>query len=74
MKIFVFAAILLFWSMPSLAAVKPCEELKTEIEARLKEHKVASYTLEVVDAAKVGDAKVVGSCEGGKKKIVYAKK
>jgi len=55
-------------------ATKSCDELKTEISAKLDEKKVTGYTLEIVDADKAGDAKVVGSCEGGKKKITYARK
>lgn len=68
-----FVTALLVLSSSTFAALKSCEDLKTEIEAKLKEHKVATYTLEVVDAGKTGDGKVVGSCEGGKKKIVYVK-
>ncbi len=58
----------------AFAAGKPCEELKTEIAAKLDAKKVTGYTLDIVDADKVGDAKVVGTCEGGAKKITYAKK
>jgi Protein of unknown function (DUF1161) len=58
----------------SAFAAKPCEELKTEIAAKLDAKHVADYTLNVVPADQAGDAKVVGSCEGGAKKIVYTKK
>jgi hypothetical protein len=62
----------------TFAAGKPCEELKTEIAAKLDAKNVTGYTLEIVDAAKAEDdkqaAKVVGTCEGGAKKITYAKK
>ena len=58
----------------SALAAKACEELKTEIAAKLDAKKVTGYTLDIVDADKAGDAKVVGSCEGGAKKITYAKK
>ena len=58
----------------TFAAGKPCEELKTEIAAKLDAKKVEGYTLDIVDADKAGDAKVVGTCEGGAKKITYAKK
>ncbi len=54
--------------------VKPCEELKTEIAAKLDAKKVVGYSLEIVATADVGDKKVVGSCDGGTKKIVYSKK
>jgi hypothetical protein len=64
---------LLVVSSPVFAAGKPCEELKSEIAAKLDEKKVTGYTLEVVEADKAGDKKVVGSCEGGTKKIVYSK-
>lgn len=58
----------------SLAQVKPCEELKGEIAAKIDANKVTGYSLEVVDNDKVGEAKVVGSCEGGTKKITYTRK
>ena len=58
----------------SFAAGKACEELKSEIAAKLDAKNVTGYTLEIVEADKVGDAKVVGSREGGAKKITYAKK
>jgi hypothetical protein len=53
---------------------KSCEELKTEIAAKLDAKGVKGYSLDVVakdtDAT---DGKVVGTCEGGTKKIVYKK-
>ncbi|MDB5814900.1 MAG: hypothetical protein JWN23_2017 [Rhodocyclales bacterium] len=57
---------------PAFAA-KSCDELKSEIEAKIKGHGVASYTLDILESAEVKDQKVVGSCEGGTKKIVYKK-
>lgn len=61
----------------ALAAAKPCEELKSEIATKIDANKVINYTLEILDndkAEKATDAKVVGSCEGGTKKIVYSRK
>jgi hypothetical protein len=58
---------------PLFAGIKPCEELKSEIEAKLKDKGVANYTLEIVPADQIKDQKVVGSCDGGKNKITYAK-
>ena len=55
----------------SAFAAKPCEELKSEIAAKLDAKGVQSYELTVVENEAVGDQKVVGSCEGGTKKIVY---
>ena len=70
----IFALTLLAASVPGWAAIKACDTLKNEIEARLKDKNVATYTLEVVDTGKGGARKVVGSCEGGKKQVVYTKK
>ncbi|UVE17854.1 DUF1161 domain-containing protein [Pseudomonas sp. LS44] len=55
----------------SAFAAKPCEELKAEIDAKLKAKGVASYTLEIVDKGSVTDKQVVGTCDGGTKEIVY---
>jgi hypothetical protein len=60
--------------LSSLAwAAKPCDELKAEIDAKLQAKGAKGYTLEVVAADAVKDQKVIGSCEGGTKKIVYAR-
>jgi hypothetical protein len=59
--------------LPALAEVKPCDALKSEIDAKLKEKGVANYTLEIVAADQIKDQKVVGSCDGGKSKITYTK-
>lgn len=54
------------------AAGTPCDEVKAAIEAKLKAKGVVKYTLEVVDkATEVKEGKVVGTCEGNAKKIVY---
>ena len=54
----------------AMAAGKPCEELKAEIAAKLDAKGVVGYKLEIVEK---GDpaGKVIGSCEGGTKEIVY---
>ena len=57
----------------SAFAVKPCEELKSEIAAKLDANGVRGYTLDIVAAADVKQETVVGSCEGGTKKITYKK-
>ena len=68
------AAVLALAGSSAFAAGKSCDELKTEIAAKLDAKKVTGYTLDIVAADKTGDAKVVGTCEGGAKKITYAKK
>lgn len=55
------------------AQLKPCDELKAEIAAKIDANGVTNYTLEIVPNEQVGDRKVVGSCEGGTKKIVYVR-
>ena len=67
-------AVMTLAAAPAFAAGKSCDELKTEIAAKLDAKSITGYTLDIVEADKVGDAKVVGSCEGGAKKITYAKK
>jgi hypothetical protein len=51
---------------------KPCEELRAEIDAKIRNNGVPMFTLDVVDTdAPVTEGKVVGSCDGQTKKIVY---
>jgi Protein of unknown function (DUF1161) len=71
MRAIVLLAALMLAASPALAR-KDCEELKSEIDAKIKANGVSVYTLEIVpnDQVKDGD-KVVGSCDGGTKKIVY---
>lgn len=52
-------------------AAKPCEQLKNEIAAQIDANHVTGYTLEVVANDDVGGRTVVGTCDGGTKKIVY---
>jgi hypothetical protein len=56
---------------PALAQRKDCGELKGEIEAKIKKNGVDKFSLDVVEGDKQGEGKVVGTCEGGTKKIVY---
>jgi hypothetical protein len=53
------------------AGFKPCEELKAEIDERIKAKGAVDYTLEIIPANEVKDQEIVGSCEGGTKKIAY---
>jgi len=71
-RIIVIVAALAFG--PQALAAKPCEELKTEIAAKIDANGVKEYTLEIVANDQVGDKKVVGSCDGGTKKILYTRK
>ena len=74
MKRFALAVVFCALATSALAAPKPCEELKAEIEAKIQAQGVASYTLEIVSNDEVHDNNmVVGSCENGTKKIIYQK-
>lgn len=74
MRKFACALVLGLLATPLLAAPKPCEELKREIEIKIQASRVSSYTLEIVPNAEVKDENlVVGSCANGTKKIIYQK-
>jgi hypothetical protein len=76
MKPLVTIAVLSFASVSVCAqGPKPCEELKAEIAQKIEARNVKSYSLEILpsEKAKEVEGKVVGSCEGGTKKIVYRK-
>jgi translation initiation factor 2 alpha subunit (eIF-2alpha) len=65
---------LMLLAVGAQAAPKPCEELKEEIEVKIQAAGVPSYTLEIVANDEVTDqSMVVGSCDGGSKKIIYQK-
>jgi len=65
--------VVLFATAPARAqGPKPCEELKAEIVQKLEAKHVKAYSLEIVPKdQEVTDGKVVGTCGGGTKKIIY---
>src|SRR6266571_2878463 len=74
MKLLAAFGVLLFVSVPAHAqAAKPCEELKDEITKKLDAKGVKGYTLEIVAKDKDAESKVVGTCDGGTKKIICTK-
>jgi hypothetical protein len=70
MKRLVVLAALMLAAAPALAR-KDCNELKAEIDAKIKANGVQTYTLEIVPKDQEADGQVVGTCDGGTKKIVY---
>jgi hypothetical protein len=62
---------LLAMALPASAQVKPCEELKMEIGEKMVRNGIKAPQLSIVDKDAQADGKVVGTCEGGTKKIVY---
>ncbi|MFJ7882655.1 DUF1161 domain-containing protein [Pseudomonas sp. NPDC096917] len=71
MKKILVAVGLLSLAGTAFAAGKPCEELKSEIAAKIDAKGVPHYSLEVVDKGTSSGTQVVGTCEGGTKEIVY---
>ena len=68
-----FAIVLLLAPLLASAELKDCNELKDEIEAKIKNNGVKSFRLTIVDKADDAEGEQVGSCEGGSKKIMYVK-
>ncbi len=56
---------------PALAQRKDCAELKAEIDAKISNNGVKTFTTTIVEKDADADGKVVGTCDGGTKKIVY---
>ncbi len=55
-------------------ARKSCEDLKSEIAKKLDAKGVVGYTLDAVDKGKESsDGKIVGSCDGGTRSMVYTR-
>ncbi|EIK97547.1 hypothetical protein PMM47T1_07171 [Pseudomonas sp. M47T1] len=73
MKRILLAAGLLCMAGSALAAGKSCDELKSEVAAKIDAKGAHGYSLEVVDKGASAGAKVVGTCEAGTKEIVYKK-
>ena len=71
MRKILFAVSLAFICGPALAEKKSCDDLMAEINAKLEAKGVKNYTLEAVSTETAGDQQVVGSCDGGMKKLVY---
>lgn len=86
MNKYLFAACLASFSISAMAS---CDDVKSQIDAKLQAKGVKSYTLDIVPVAQAGNApaaasgaaatpstkeaagKVVGTCEGDTKQIVY---
>jgi len=57
----------------ALAAPLACDTLKATINGKIQANGVRKYSIEIIDASADHPGKVVGSCEGGTRKIVYIK-
>lgn len=55
------------------AKTKDCDELRAQIDAKLQSRGVQGYSLDIVEAGDTGSARVVGTCDQGTHRIVYAR-
>lgn len=70
MKLILALAALLSACVSSHAVT--CDTLKSEIESKIKAAGVTNFTLDVVDADSASTAKILGTCDLGKKKVAYS--
>ena len=68
---FVWVALLMVPAIPSAALARDCNEVKAEIDAKIKAKGVANYVLQIVNGPDVKEGQVVGNCDVGAKRIVY---
>ena len=71
MKRILLAVGLLSMASSVMAAGMSCDDLKASIDTKIKAKGASGYSLEVVGKGTAADGKVVGTCEGGTKDIVY---
>ena len=64
-------ALLVCGTAGSASAKVSCEAVKAKIEATLDAKGVKKYSLEVVPKDQATDLRVVGTCDGDTKKIIY---
>jgi hypothetical protein len=62
-------AALLFCALPCSAIT--CDELRSEVEAKIRGGGAKHFTVTVIDMAAPATGRVVGSCDLGRKKLVY---
>ncbi len=48
-----------------------CESVVAQIETKLASKGVTKYTLLIIPKEEATDSRVVGTCDGGTKKIIY---
>lgn len=71
---YVFAMLAMAVMATPVWAKQDCEELRDRIAAKLESKKIASYSLEIIDAKQPHKGgRVVGTCDLGSKKIIYTK-
>ena len=67
-----FLLAVLLVPVTAFSAPKPCEELKAKIQAKIEANGAKNFTLDIVEkGSDPADRKVVGTCDGGTKEILY---
>jgi hypothetical protein len=74
MKRTIWILVLAFTVGTAFPQKKSCEDLKAEISAKLEAKGVKNYELKIVAAEDVKGETVVGSCDGGTKRIAYTRR
>ena len=62
---------LIIAAIPVPALARDCNEVRAEIDAKIKAKGVMNYVLQIVNGADLKEGKIVGNCEAGAKSIVY---
>ncbi len=70
MKSIVVFCVIILSAGQATAAIKDCEELKSEIAVKLVAAGVPSFVLDIVDKGRTGPGRIIGRCQGGTKRIV----
>ncbi len=68
-RIFILALLAMF-AAPAFAKLS-CDDLVARIEQKLEKKGVKEHTLTVIPASEPTDLRVVGTCDGNTKKVVY---
>lgn len=63
--------VMLLLATPVVLAADNCDAVREGIDKKIRAAGVASFTLEVIDAAASAPGKVVGNCARGGRLIVY---
>jgi len=73
MRRFIGVTPLILAVIPVVALAKDCNEVKAEIDAKIKANGAINYALQIVKGPDVKEGQIVGNCDMGAKKIVYYK-
>jgi hypothetical protein len=64
-------ALLLVVSASAPSRADNCDSIRDQVEAKFKAGGTLNFSVKVVDAGAVGNARVVGSCGNGTRRIVF---